>query len=164
MVRPFGGPASAAKAMSVGGRSRQWRPREFRIGMHVSRAANGRICRIGRGHPPVAGGNRCSTRRRPGSPGSVSAANSPAAPERLTQAAPPLVPAVLDSDLAPAWQRAANGPVGQCPLPRLPLQIPARTTATARQLTVRARLSRTVPQPLHVRVATFLMGDLRLSQ
>jgi hypothetical protein len=82
----------------------------------------------------------------------------------LDQAAPPLVPAVLESDLAPARQRAVIGPVGQRPLPRLPPQISARTTAAARHLTVRARLRRTVPRTLHVPVATFLTGDLRPPQ
>ena len=46
---------------------------------------NARSCRVGRGHPPVAGGSRCPTRRRSGSLGSVPMTNSPAIPDRLTR-------------------------------------------------------------------------------
>ena len=38
--------------------------------------------------------------------------------------------AVLAGDLTPAGQRAVTGPVGQRPVPRLPLKLPARTTMT----------------------------------
>ena len=44
------------------------------------------------------------------------------------QAAPPFVSAVLIGDLAPAGKRAVTGPVGQRPLPRLPLKPPACTS------------------------------------
>jgi hypothetical protein len=74
------------------------------------------------------------------------------------------VATVLDSDLAPVRQRTVPGPVGQRPLPRLPPQIPARTTATARHLTVRTRLKRTVPRTLHDPVTAFMTGDLRPAQ
>ena len=79
----------------------------------------------------------------------------------LDQAAPPLVATVLDSDLAPARQRAVAGPVSQRPLPRLPPQIPARAPATAGDLTVRARLRRPVLRTLHIPIGAFLTGDLR---
>ncbi len=41
------------------------------------------------------------------------------------QAPPPLVPAILADDLTAAGQRTVTGAVGQRPVPRLPLQLPA---------------------------------------
>jgi hypothetical protein len=43
------------------------------------------------------------------------------------QPTPPLMTAVTVGDLTPAGKRAIRCPVGQCPLPRLPLKIPNRT-------------------------------------
>jgi len=47
--------------------------------------------------------------------------------------------AVLAGDLTPAGQRAVTGPVGQRPVPRLPLKLPARTTMTGWALITPAR-------------------------
>jgi hypothetical protein len=63
------------------------------------------------------------------------------------------VPTIVPGDLAPARQRTVTGPVVQ----RLPPQILARTTTTARSNTVRARHARTVRVP----VTTFPAGVLQ---
>jgi hypothetical protein len=72
-------------------------------------------------------------------PSSLPMASSPAAPDRLTRRPPPLVPTIFPNDLTPRRQRAVLGPVGQRPLPRLPPQIPARLTSTARPLPIPGR-------------------------
>jgi hypothetical protein len=79
----------------------------------------------------------------------------------LDQAAPSLMPAVLPGDLTPARQRAITCPVGQCPLPRLPLKIPAGITLTTGSLAVPPRPRRTRVQMLRGLVVAFRAGDLR---
>jgi len=57
------------------------------------------------------------------------------------QPTPPLLPAIVAGDLAPAGQRAITGPVGQRPVPCLPLKFLARATTASQALPASARLA-----------------------
>src|SRR5580700_6148030 len=78
----------------------------------------------------------------------------------LDQAAPPLVPPELTGDLAPARKRPITCLVGQSPLPRLTLQLPARIAMISGPFAVRVRHGRMLPKS-HVLVWGLLAGDLR---
>lgn len=79
-------------------------------------------------------------------------------PRSLDQPTPPLMTAILTSDLTPARQRTITGPVGQRPLPRVAPKIPSDTTATARSRTGPAQPRGLLPDG---RVTAFRAGQPR---
>jgi hypothetical protein len=115
--------------------------------MLLDRAADDHLSISGSGCPALlpfaaADASRCSTRRRPGSPASLPMVSSPAAPQRLTRRPHRSCRPYCRATSRPLGSEPSAARLASPPLPRLPLNIPARATLTAMPLAVPAHRRR----------------------